>query len=71
MNPAGSIKDRIGVAMMQHAQSAGVIKENTEFVEETSGNTGIAIALNAAILGIITIYMYIFIFSTFTNFIFN
>ncbi|CAB3249191.1 unnamed protein product [Arctia plantaginis] len=51
MNPAGSIKDRIGVAMMQDAKSAGVIKENTEFVEETSGNTGIAIAFNAAILG--------------------
>lgn len=51
MNPGGSIKDRISLAMIQDARNRGLVDDNTEFVEATSGNTGIGIALNAALMG--------------------
>ena len=43
-NPMGSIKDRIGLAMIEEAEREGKIKEGTTIVEPTSGNTGIALA---------------------------
>ena len=51
LNPAGSVKDRIGVNMIRAAESAGLLKRGMVIVEPTSGNTGIALAMAAAALG--------------------
>jgi S-sulfo-L-cysteine synthase (O-acetyl-L-serine-dependent) len=50
-NPAGSVKDRPAISMIKHAQERGAIRPGDTLIEATSGNTGIALAMAAAIRG--------------------
>lgn len=50
-NPAGSVKDRPALSMILHAQQRGEIKPGDTLIEATSGNTGIALAMAAAMMG--------------------
>ncbi len=51
MNPGGSVKDRVGVAMIDDAERKGLLKPGGTIVEPTSGNTGVGLALTATIRG--------------------
>jgi cysteine synthase A len=51
LNPGGSVKDRIAVAMIEAAEDAGLLKPGDTIVEPTSGNTGIGLAMVAAVKG--------------------
>lgn len=55
LNPAGSVKDRVALAMIEDAEQKGILKEGATIIEPTSGNTGIGLAAVAAAKGYRTI----------------
>lgn len=50
-NPAGSVKDRIALAMVEEAEARGTIRPGATIIEPTSGNTGVGLALVSALKG--------------------
>src|SRR3989344_5256761 len=57
LNPGGSIKDRIGLPMVEKAEKEGNLNKGGTIVEPTSGNTGVGLAMAAAIKGYRTIFV--------------
>ena len=57
LNPGGSVKDRIGVRMIDEAERKGWLKPGGTIVEPTSGNTGVGLALAAAVKGYSCIFV--------------
>ncbi|MBY0369651.1 cystathionine beta-synthase [bacterium] len=57
MNPGGSIKDRIGKYMVEQAEAKGLLKPGGTIVESTSGNTGVGLAITAAVKGYQSIFV--------------
>src|SRR5947209_726440 len=57
LNPGGSVKDRIGLRMIEAAERAGTLKKGGTIVEPTSGNTGVGLAMVAALKGYKTVFV--------------
>ena len=51
LNPGGSVKDRMAVNMVERAEEAGLLEPGSTLVESTSGNTGLGLAMTAAVKG--------------------
>src|SRR5438093_5888521 len=51
LNPGGSVKDRIGIAMVEQAEQKGLLKPGGTIIEPTSGNTGVGLAMVASVKG--------------------
>src|SRR3989339_1988247 len=57
LNPGGSVKDRIGISMIEAAEKEGLLKPGGTIVEATAGNTGVGLALVAAVKGYRAIFV--------------
>jgi cystathionine beta-synthase len=57
LNPGGSVKDRIGPTMIEDAERRGLLRPGGTIVEATSGNTGVGLAIAAAVRGYRTIFV--------------